>query len=368
MNIETEVTDARREIKTDSYPMSIGELVNIYRDGDLDIHPEFQRAFRWKNHQKSKLIESILMGIPIPSVFVSQRSDGVWDVVDGVQRISTILEFLGYLKDEQGDLISPLVLEKTGYLPSLEGLSWGETDSSGLPDSLKRAFKREKIDLKIILKESDGDAKYELFQRLNTGGTKLSDQEVRNCLLIMLNRAAYDLLVNVSESSDFINCLCLNDRNFKEKYEMELILRFMIARRLKKGDTIKANNMSPYITEQMKTILVTDDAFDFTSEKNHQILVFKTLNKALGDCAFKKYNQDKKKYSGAFSVPVFEVMTTGVSLYLEAGNTEDKAIQKAKEVSEALTLNSEFLSVTTHGSRPVDRFPKSISIAKRLFC
>lgn len=367
MNLEQEVTDARREIKSDAYPMSIGELVNIYRDGELDIHPEFQRTFRWSSSQRSKLIESILMGIPIPSIFVSQRKDGVWDVVDGVQRISTILEFLGYLKDEDGNLLSPLVLEKTSYLPSLEGIGWKEDGSTKkLPDPLKLAFKREKIDLKIILKESDGDAKYELFQRLNTGGTRLSDQEVRNCLLIMLNRKAYDLLVNVSADENYKESLCLNKRNLMEKYEMELVLRFLISRRLDDNLIIDESNISPYITEQMKRLLVSED-FDFDQEETHQKIVFKVLNEALGDNAFKKYNHNKEKYTGAFSVPVFEVMTTGVSHYLIDGNDFDESVTKAKLVSKALTLDEDFREATTHGSRPVDRFPKSISIAKKLF-
>src|SRR5262249_30131097 len=100
--------------------MSIGELANMYRDGDLDIHPAFQRFFRWDANQKSRWIESLLLGIPTPSVFVAQRKDGVWDVVDGLQRLSTIFEFMGILRDDKGQLKPPLVLEGTRYLPSLE--------------------------------------------------------------------------------------------------------------------------------------------------------------------------------------------------------------------------------------------------------
>jgi len=88
-----QIEDARMQVHTDSYPMSIGELVNLYDDGELDIHPEFQRVYRWSEEQKSKLIESILLGIPLPSIFVAQRKDGIWDVVDGLQRISTILSW-----------------------------------------------------------------------------------------------------------------------------------------------------------------------------------------------------------------------------------------------------------------------------------
>ena len=93
--LEDEIAAKSREISSDGYSVSIGELMSMYRDGDIDLHPEFQRIFRWSAGQKSSLIESIFLGIPIPSIFVSQREDGIWDVVDGVQRLSTIMEYVG---------------------------------------------------------------------------------------------------------------------------------------------------------------------------------------------------------------------------------------------------------------------------------
>lgn len=131
MGLEEEIQRERAEIRSDGYPMSIGELISLYRDGELDIHPEFQRFYRWSEAQKSRLIESMLLGIPIPSIFVSQRQDGVWDVVDGLQRLSTIYELVGILEDEQGDRLSPLTLTKTRYLPSLEGERMGGRGPSG---------------------------------------------------------------------------------------------------------------------------------------------------------------------------------------------------------------------------------------------
>ena len=101
MTLSAEIEARRREIRTDGYAMSIGEWVSLYEKGELDIHPEFQRFYRWSDTQKTNLIESILLGIPLPPIFVSQRSDGVWDVVDGLQRLSTIFQLLGILKDEK---------------------------------------------------------------------------------------------------------------------------------------------------------------------------------------------------------------------------------------------------------------------------
>ena len=86
MSLQEEIDKARGDIKTDAYPMSIGEWINLYRDEELDIHPEFQRFFRWNPGQKSRFIESILLGIPIPPIFVAQTTKGIWDVVDGLAK------------------------------------------------------------------------------------------------------------------------------------------------------------------------------------------------------------------------------------------------------------------------------------------
>src|ERR1700674_2198725 len=116
--LEKEIDDAKRLVRTDAYQMSVGELVNMYRDGELIINPDFQRLFRWELGQNSKLIESLLLGIPLPSIFVFERADATWELIDGLQRISTLLEFMGQLKDPStGHLKPPTALVATKYLP-----------------------------------------------------------------------------------------------------------------------------------------------------------------------------------------------------------------------------------------------------------
>jgi hypothetical protein len=116
MDLQQQIIERSREIQTDGYAMSIGEILSLYRDREIDIHPEFQRIFRWKIEKKSRLIESILLGIPIPPIFVSQRLDGAWDVIDGVQRLSTIFEFMGEYREEDGGIRRPAPLQGTEYL------------------------------------------------------------------------------------------------------------------------------------------------------------------------------------------------------------------------------------------------------------
>jgi len=89
----------------------------------------FQRLFRWNIGQKSRLIESLLLGIPLPSIFVFEKESGSWEPIDGLQRISTVLEFMGKLRDPDGGLAPPSILEGTKYLRSLRNAVW---EASGL--------------------------------------------------------------------------------------------------------------------------------------------------------------------------------------------------------------------------------------------
>ena len=89
-SLQKEIDLMAKSIKTDNYPMSIGGLANLYLDGDLQINPIYQRMFRWDITQQSALIESILLNIPIPPVYVYQNEKGKWNLIDGQQRLSTI--------------------------------------------------------------------------------------------------------------------------------------------------------------------------------------------------------------------------------------------------------------------------------------
>ena len=218
-----ELAKERKNIKTDSYDMSIGEIISLYQDGDLKLNPAYQRLYRWDKDHKVRFIESILIGIPIPEIFVAQKEDGKWDIVDGVQRISTLLQLVGELPGYE-----PLVLEGTKYLPSLQGLTW-ET----MPGDAKRLLKRARIGVNIILTENSIESQYELFQRLNTGGISLESQEIRNCLIIMLDESYYNRINELKNYENFKKCLSITEDKYKVEYHMELIVRYLIAKRNK---------------------------------------------------------------------------------------------------------------------------------------
>lgn len=195
-SLESEISEARLEISADSISMSISELTNLYREGVLEIRPEFQRLYRWSAEQKSRLMESVLLGIPLPSLFVSQAEDGGWELVDGLQRVSTLLEVQGLLQDADGSTRPALVLSATKYLPSLEGLSWASANGPELTEAQKLDVRLARLDLKVIKRGSDPKAKFDLFQRLNSFGSSLTPQEIRSAMVAGTNGDCLAWLAN----------------------------------------------------------------------------------------------------------------------------------------------------------------------------
>lgn len=359
MSLQNEIDKMAKEIRTDKYPMSIGELASIYNEGDLDVHPEFQRIFRWDQSQKSNLIESILLGIPIPPIFVSQNENGVWDVIDGQQRLSTIFEFMGVLKDENGNVQEASRLTKTKFLPSLEGKWWESEDiDNSLTEAQRRYIKRSKLDITIIDKTSDINAKYELFQRLNTGGTRLSPQEIRNCLLVMINEPFYRQLREMNDDQNFKNCIPLSDNSREEQGDMEFIIRYLVARNCDFEAINKDENINKYLTDEIVR-LAQADYYSLEKDKNDFHKTFKFLYEVLGEDVFKRYNGAKGKFEGPVLIGSFEAIILGVSNNIEGLLKSD--LSDVKRMIMELYGNSKYLDSTKRGVRPISRF-KSLSL------
>jgi Protein of unknown function DUF262 len=175
--LQSEIDRKRKEISSDHYSMSIGEWISLYEQGDIEIYPGFQKGLRWSEPQKAKFIESILLGIPISNIFVYQGNSGIWEVVDGLQRLSTIYQFVGILKDEHGSLIPPLTLQRTEYLPTLAGKVWKdinhpEGSNIGFTPEQRLLIRKAKINVNIVSAESDTQFKYDLFLSLNMVGSQ----------------------------------------------------------------------------------------------------------------------------------------------------------------------------------------------------
>ena len=93
-NLLEDIKQMRNTLQTDKLDMSFGEIMSMYERNEIIINPEFQRLYRWSHYQKTRFIESIIIGIPIPPIFVAEDENGRWEVVDGLQRLSTIFSFV----------------------------------------------------------------------------------------------------------------------------------------------------------------------------------------------------------------------------------------------------------------------------------
>ncbi len=268
----------------------------------------------------------------MPSIFVSQRKDGVWDVIDGLQRLSTIFQFVGILRDADNKIIEPFTLKKTKYLPSLEGTLWQSEDKKVLlPEELKRSIKRSKIHVSIILKESDENTKYELFQRLNTGGSQLSPQEVRNCILVMENQGFYRWMHDISKFEPFASSLALSDKPIAEAYDLEQVLRFLILAEASEEELSEVGDLGVYLTTKMVE-MAKDGMFNKTAWKSRFESTFTTLNDAVGDKAFKRFSVAKNRHEGGFLVSQFETVSCGVEWNIQRGTLRDDLPQAIQEI------------------------------------
>lgn len=364
MSLESEIKACANKIFRESYQMSIGELINLYRDEEIDIHPEFQRLFRWSSFQKTRLIESIMLNIPIPPIFVSQNEEGIWDVIDGVQRLSTILQFIGILKDENGKEIEPLTLERTDYLPSFDGVQWnGSSEEKSFTREQKLVFKRSRVDVIIMKKESDPNTKYELFQRLNTGGTKLSDQEVRNCLMIMANRNFYSFIKDLSEYSNFVECVPLTDRKTEEKYYQELVLRLIIANNYTFDELNKYSDLSELLDKE--TLNLCEKDLPLSEIKDRFERTFDLLREIVGEDSFRKFSGTK--HSGPFMVTSYQAIATGIFSNIDSicnqANYQEIILNKIRE----FYSTKEFENNTAPGTRSIMRFYSLTRFGKEYF-
>ena len=367
MSLEEEIGVARKEIISDGYEMSVGEIINLYRDKEIFINPVYQRLFRWDDSRKTRFIESVLLGIPIPPIFVYQNENGVWELIDGLQRLSTILQFVGILRKANDAYEDPLILEGTRFLPSLANAVWTDVDivdTKPIDSNLERVFKRARLRVEILKQESDPDAKYELFQRLNTGGISLSEQEVRNCVAVMVDDTFQDwLTTTLAADENFKQTIFQTEAALEKQMAVELALRFLCFRHVPYA---KGLDVHEYLDDAMMTI-IKDPMFDRIAEQAIFVQTFGFLHEALGQHAFRRW--DGNQFTGKFLMSVFEVIATGVSKNLEtiAIMAEPERIEFIKTKAKALWTNETFNSNSGAGIRGTTRLANLLPIAKEYF-
>lgn len=362
MGLNDEISRRRAEVFSDGYSMSVGELINMYESGELNIRPQFQRFFRWTEYQRSRLIESLLLKIPIPSIFISQRQDGVWDVIDGQQRLSTIFQLAGVLEDENGNRLDPLKLTRTKFLPSLADKTWNGMDGDGIGIENRLLIKRSKIDVRIILRESSDASKYELFQRLNSGGSQATAQELRNVIMIMVDPSFYEWIEALAQDDHFQLCTTLSDRAYEERYDLELVMRFLLLRNRAESQ-LNVGDLGNFLDDGSER-LAEDKSIDRESEKSVFGTTFRILYENYGDDIFRRYDPYKKRHLGGFLISSFEAFAIGLGWHVKDSNTfVDKGMMSS--VVKSTWSDRDFTKNVGSGISASRRIPVVIPYARK---
>lgn len=365
MTLIEEVQAARKKVVTDGYEMSLGELINLYRNGELKIDPVFQRLFRWEDERKTRFIESILLGIPFPPIFVFQDENGIWELIDGLQRLSTLFQLTGDLKGPRAQELGPLVLNGTQFLPSLDNKRWtdsGEEAGDGIGQVLQIEIKRARVRVEILKSESDLAAKFELFQRLNTGGAALTEQEVRNSIAVSINPDFYNWLIARSNDEAFRTTTAQTETAIEAQTGAELALRFPSFRSVPYQAGLDVHE---YLDRALMA-MATNQNFDKAGEEVIFSRTFQYLNEALGDRAFKRWNG--QAFTGKFLMSVFEVLATGTSHNIAALSDLQAADRNhiIVHAAQGLWNNNVFTANSGAGVRGTTRLARLLPIAAQL--
>lgn len=243
------------KIRVDTKSFSLHQIYDMIKREDINLTPDFQRNLVWDNQRKSRLIESILMRIPLPMFYFAQDEEGRISVVDGLQRLSTIRDFMD----------NKFQLRKLEYLgDKCDGKVYTHNDPKYAIDAkYYRWFNMTQITVNVIDPSSPFKLKYDIFRRINTGGQPLNAQEIRNCLSSDELRLALRKMVNL-DSFKVATGYSIKDVRMEAQ---ELALRFIMFHRKYSSDKT-LNNYSGNIESELNNLtesLSRDKKFDYSN-------------------------------------------------------------------------------------------------------
>jgi len=249
----------------------------MFQNDELTISPDYQRLFRWEEEKQSRFIESLILEMPVPPIFVIETEAGVYELIDGLQRISSYLHYRG---EKFGETDSDyLILQGCDIVPDLNGLSF-----DNLPKALQIKIKRSFVRMEVIKKESEISLKYHMFKRLNTGGELLSAQEIRNCTIRLLGSEAINFLEECSKNENFREATKrMGSDKLQMRYDQELVLRFFA---IKNDIENYKYPVTEYLTRYLEKMTTGDIAFDYARERQIFCDTFEFINQYLNEEAF----------------------------------------------------------------------------------
>jgi hypothetical protein len=298
-----------KDIRITTKNFTVREIFTQIIEKDLDLAPDFQRSFVWKIRQQIRLIESILLGIPLPAFYFNQDNVGAHQVIDGVQRLTTIMLFMSdELKLEE---------QHMEYLKPLQGLFY-----STLDPATRRRFSGTQIVAHVIEPQTPYEVKYDIFNRVNTGGTPLSPQEIRHCMSKERSRKLLAILVenpNFDAATGYGFWATGQDdsiqRDNRRMSDRELALRFCAFRNFSIENYGQTTSLDSYLLEFTRKLdmnIVSD------YEYNDYIRVFDQAminsHEILGGLAFRRFQYNSYR-RGPINRAIFESQALALADY-----------------------------------------------------
>lgn len=324
------------QIRVATKAYSLRQVVDEIGDAGIDLAPDFQRDYVWKDRQKTLLVESILLGIPLPAFYFNANADNTVQVVDGVQRLSTVRDFAGGSFRLTDDL---------EYLKDLEGKRYSQ-----LEVSLRRRFNQTQIVAHVIEATSPPDVKYDIFRRINTGGSPLTPQEIRHCMARDRSRGFLHELASLEWFRKVTHL-----KSTRRMEDRELALRYVAFSRIYDDD----RSMRAY--EQFETLdrfllkasgdLDSENAVSSDELRATRARFERAMKNALlvfEDHAFRKWTRGGGRRS-PLNKALFESWAVVLSHYAEK-KVERFAEQLRERARDAMTDNPRYMESITYGT------------------
>ena len=313
--------DDSRKIVWQAKDFSIREFASMLQDGDLDLQPEYQRKYVATPKIASKLIESVIMDVPIPVIYLAEEQDGTYSVIDGQQRLTSFLSFING-KYPSGDTFKLTGLKVYKEL--------NRKTFADLEKEHQNKIRKTTLHTIVIKKESNEDVKFEIFERLNTGSIKLNEDEIRNTVY----RGEYiKLLAELEESETFHNVVQ------KDNYKKRMIYRGMILRFFAISEKSYLNyqpSMKQFCNKELRDnrFLTNEKAKEYKSRFNDCIDLVKIV---FGETAFRRYiPSDKEREQGNWTTTRINMALYDIQMCGFVNYSKNEVLRNADFIREAM--------------------------------
>lgn len=333
--------------------LSFRELVSMYKDDEL-VKPELQRKYVWDKVEASRFIESILLGLPVPSIFLAQSGSQKL-IVDGYQRIMTVYDYM------RGIFTSDKKVFKLSNSDKIN-IRWRNKAFSELSIDDQRKIKSTTIHAIIFeqkMPENDDTSLYQVFERINTSGRTLTPQEIRNCVY---QGSFNTMLFELNENPTWRKLFGTDEPDSRMR-DIEYILRFFV---MKTSDILNSESTQISLKKSLNDFM---DAHKNDSEEN--INHFKTefektvqlINEHIGNFAFRNYT--KNDFSRKFHPAIFDAVMVSVFLIDKNGYS---VTDVSTEQHIALLNNEDFQNAISRRTTNIENINKRIHlVAEVLF-